>query len=54
MASSTHGGSRPGAGRPSNDRTVNLAVRISPSAMDKLNSITTNKSEFLDNLIKTL
>lgn len=47
----TWGGSR-GGGRPKNDRSINLSVRITQEAMDKLNEATSNKSEFIDNLIK--
>lgn len=46
----TWGGSR-GGGRPRNDRNITLSVRITQEAMDKLNEITNNKSEFIDNLI---
>lgn len=47
---STWGGSR-GGGRPKNDRSITLSVRITQEAMDKLNTLTKNKSEFIDNLI---
>ena len=47
----TWGGSR-GGGRPKNDRSINLSVRITQQAMDKLNESTNNKSEFIDNLLK--
>ena len=46
------GGSRPGAGRPANDRCIALSVRITQEAMNILNERTNNKSEFIDNLIK--
>lgn len=46
------GGSRPGAGRPANDRSIALSVRITQEAMNILNERTNNKSEFIDNLIK--
>lgn len=46
-----HGGFRPNSGRPRNDRNVTLSVRISQQAMDKLNNLTSNKSEYIDNLI---
>lgn len=46
----TWGGSR-GGGRPKNDRNVALSVRITQKAMDKLNNLTTNKSEYIDFLI---
>lgn len=45
------GGSRPGSGRPANDRSYTLHVRISKEANDKLASVP-NKSEFIDSLIK--
>ena len=48
----TRGGRRSGAGRPANDRSIALSVRITQEAMDILNEKTTNKSEFIDNLIK--
>ena len=47
---STWGGSR-GGGRPRNDRSVSLSVRITQEAMDKLNTLTKNKSEYIDELI---
>jgi len=47
-----HGGRRPGAGRPANDRSIALSVRITQEAMDILNERTKNKSEFIDKLIK--
>lgn len=46
------GGAQPGAGRPKTERNTALTVRISQDAMNKLNSITKNKSEFIDALIK--
>jgi hypothetical protein len=46
------GGRRSGAGRPANDRSIALSVRITQEAMDILNEKTTNKSEYIDNLIK--
>ncbi len=49
---SNHGGRRPGSGRPANDRNVPVMVRLSREAADKLNRLTSNKSEYLDNLIK--
>ena len=48
----TRGGRRSGAGRPANERSISLMVRITQEAMDKLNRLTTNKSEYIDNLIK--
>ncbi len=50
--SSTRGGRRSGAGRPANDRNVMVSVRLSQEAVDKLNRLTNNKSEYLDRLIK--
>lgn len=49
----SRGGRRQGAGRPANDRSVNLSVRITQEAMDILNERTSNKSEYIDNLIKS-
>ena len=46
-----HGGRRAGSGRPANDRNVQLLVRITQEASDKLKQVS-NKSEFIDNLIK--
>lgn len=45
------GGSRPGAGRPANDRNIMVGVRISREAADILNA-QKNKSEYIDNLIR--
>lgn len=45
------GGYRAGGGRPRNDRSIALSVRITQEAMDKLNALTKNKSEFIDHLI---
>jgi len=45
------GGSRPGAGRPANDRSIMVGVRISQEAADILNA-QKNKSEYIDNLIR--
>lgn len=41
-----------GRGRPANDRSVTLSVRITQEAWDKLNRLTKNKSEYIDHLIK--
>jgi hypothetical protein len=41
-----------GRGRPANDRSVMLSVRITQEAMDKLNRLTRNKAEYIDTLIK--
>ena len=46
------GGVRPNSGRPANDRSVQLLVRITKESADKLRRLTTNKSEYIDNLIK--
>ena len=45
------GGRRPGAGRPANDRSILVGVRISQEAADILNA-QKNKSEYIDNLLK--
>lgn len=47
-----HGGVRAGSGRPANDRNVQVLVRISKEAADKLSRLTNNKSEYIENLIK--
>lgn len=47
-----HGGRRSGAGRPTNDRNIMVGVRLSQEAVDKLNRLTNNKSEYIENLIK--
>jgi hypothetical protein len=39
-------------GRPANDRSTMLSVRITQEAMDKLNRLTRNKAEYIDTLIK--
>jgi hypothetical protein len=39
-------------GRPANDRNVTLSVRVTQEAVDKLNRLTNNKSEYIDHLIK--
>ena len=39
-------------GRPANDRSVTVSVRITQEAVDKLNRLTNNKSEYIDSLIK--
>lgn len=46
------GGSRPNSGRPSTDRKHPLMVRISEESFTKLDKLTDNKSEFIDNLIR--
>ena len=52
--SSRRGGARVGAGRHSTNRTCTLYIRISPEALDRLNCLTNNKSEFIDKLILNL
>ena len=47
-----HGGRRENAGRKANDRSIPLLVRITQDAADKLSRLTSNKSEYIDNLIK--
>ena len=47
-----HGGRRAGSGRPANDRNIMGGVRLSQEAVDKLNRLTNNKSEYIENLIK--
>lgn len=39
-------------GRPANDRSITVSVRITQEAVDKLNRLTRNKSEYFDKLIK--
>ena len=45
------GGRREGAGRRCSGRSIAMTVRISPEALDKLNELTRNKSEYIDALI---
>jgi len=52
MEKKKRGGYRPNAGRPATDRKVPLSVRISQEAMDKLETLTDNKSQYIDELIK--
>ena len=47
-----HGGRRAGSGRPANDRNIMVGVRLSQEAVDKLNRLTSNRSEYIENLIK--
>ena len=47
----SRGGYRPGAGRPTNDRSIPLSVRISPEANEKIKRVE-NKSAIIDELIK--
>ena len=46
---SNSGKRRPG--RPANDRSLTLSVRVTREALDKLNRLTRNKSVFSDSLI---
>lgn len=46
------GGFRENSGKPRRDRDYSLSVRISKEAKDKIARVH-NKSEFIDNLIKT-
>ena len=39
-------------GRPANDRSITVSVRITQEAVDKLNRLTNNKSAYIDKLIK--
>ena len=52
MNDKNHGGSRSGAGRPKNDRNIMVGIRLSQEAVDKLNRLTNNRSEYIENLIK--
>lgn len=52
MNEKNHGGRRENAGRKANDRSIPLLVRITQEAADKLSRLTSNKSEYIDNLIK--
>ena len=54
MNDKNHGGQRTGAGRPANDRSIPVLVRLSQEAVDKLNRMTNNKSWFIDKIIKQL
>lgn len=47
-----HGGRRAGSGRPANDRNIMVGVRLSRAVVEKLNRLTSNKSEYIENLIK--
>ena len=46
-----HGGRRSGAGRPANDRSIMVGVRITQEAADILNA-QPNKSKFIDQIIR--
>lgn len=48
---SNRGGRREGSGRPAGERSKVVCIRLSPAAVEILNA-QTNKSEFVDNLIK--
>lgn len=52
METKKRGGVRPNSGRPANDRNIQLMVRISKEASEKLCRLTNNKSEYIDRLIK--
>lgn len=52
MEEKRRGGARPNAGRPETDRKIAVTIRISQEAFGKLNLLTNNKSQFIDNLIK--
>ena len=45
------GGRRSGAGRPANDRSIMVGVRITQEAADILNA-QPNKSKFIDQIIR--
>lgn len=45
------GGYRTGSGRPRGTREKAVTIKLSQEAVDKLNSLTSNKSEYIDNLI---
>ena len=45
-----HGGRRSGAGRPPNNRTIPISVRVSPEAAQVLEGVK-NKSEYIDTLL---
>lgn len=47
------GGYRGGV-RPSTGRDVPVCIRLSRESVEKLEGLTRNKSEFIDNLIKNL
>ena len=47
------GGYRGGV-RPSTGRDIPVCVRLSRESVDKLNGLTRNKSEFIDNMLKNL
>lgn len=46
-----HGGARPGSGRPTTNRNCVVSIRLSQEAFDKLNAITTRKTQFIEQLI---
>lgn len=47
----TRGGYKVGSGRPRGNRSVTMTIKISPEALEKLNTLTDNKSEYIDSLI---
>ena len=50
MSNTSNGQGR--RGRPANDRSITVSVRITQEAVDKLNRLTNNKSAYIDELIK--
>lgn len=46
------GGARPGSGRPPTDRNVRLTIKLSEEAVKILDELTTNRSKYLDQLLK--
>jgi len=52
MEETKRGGVRPNSGRPETDRKCAVTIRISQEANDKLNRLTNNKSQYIDQLIK--
>lgn len=51
LAKNGRGGFRDGAGRPKGERTKVVTIKLSEAALLKLNSVTKNKSEYIDTLI---
>lgn len=51
MNDNKRGGTRSGAGRPATNRSIPVTIRMSQEALDKLNRLTKNKSEYIDKLI---
>lgn len=48
---SNRGGARQGSGRKATGRTVAVGIRLTPEAVDKLDRLTDNRSEYIDRLI---